>query len=51
MADGSLKPDVVKAFAGTGARAIVANNVPANVSRNGWRDLGIAPWFVYPLPR
>jgi hypothetical protein len=51
MADGSLKPDVVKAFAGTGARAIVANNVPSNVSRNGWRDLGIAPWFVYPLPR
>jgi len=49
--DGSLKPEIVKAFTETGARAIIANRVPSNVARNGWQDLGIAPWFVYPLPR
>jgi len=35
--DGPLKPEVIQAFASTGARVIVARRVPPDVSKNSWR--------------
>jgi hypothetical protein len=48
---GALRPEVEQALAGTGARAVVARNVPASVVRHGWQDLDIRPWSVYRLPQ
>lgn len=48
--DGALKADVIKAFAGTGAKFIVAWKPPARVTRHGWHELGPhTQWFAYPL--
>jgi 4-amino-4-deoxy-L-arabinose transferase-like glycosyltransferase len=48
-ADGSLLPEARDAFASIRAKAIVASAVPADVARQGWRELGKTGWFVYPL--
>lgn len=48
-ADGSLLPEARSAFASTGAKAVVASAVPADVARQGWRELGKTGWFVYRL--
>jgi hypothetical protein len=47
--EGSLKPEVIQAFASTGAKAIVAKAVPPAVSKNGWVKLG-SDYYVYILP-
>jgi hypothetical protein len=48
-ADGSLLPAARAALSGTGAKAIVASAVPADVARQGWQELGRTGWFVYRL--
>lgn len=47
--DRSVRAEIIKAFAATGARAIIAENVPANISADGWRRIGNTPYFVYLL--
>lgn len=49
--DGPLKPEVIQAFASTGAKVIVARRVPPDVSKNSWRKLGSTPWYAYIIPR
>lgn len=48
--DGSLKPEVVRAFADTGATAIVTKKVPPAVAKKGWQELG-ANYYAYMLPK
>jgi hypothetical protein len=50
LEDGSLEPEAIKAFASTGATAIIAQRVPLAVSRNGWRELGY-DYYAYILPK
>ena len=50
--DGSLKPAVIEALSRTGARFVVARQVPANVVQHGWKQLAAnTTWYAYPLPR
>jgi hypothetical protein len=42
-----VKGKVIAAFAGTGARAIVANQIPAGQARAGWLRIGATDHFVY----
>jgi hypothetical protein len=54
--DGSLTAGAVSGFVSTGARAIVAPNVPPNVAEHGWtklgkNDVGTADLYAYVLPR
>jgi hypothetical protein len=48
--NGALKPEVVQAFARSGAKFIIAWKPPADVTRQGWTELGEhTQWFAYPL--
>ena len=48
--NGALKPEVVQAFARSGAKFILAWKPPADVTRQGWTELGEhTQWFAYPL--
>jgi hypothetical protein len=50
--DGSLTPEILKAFAATGARFVIARRPPENVIQHGWKPLGEGTtWFALPLPR
>ncbi len=40
---------ILAAFAGTSARAIVAENVPAEATLNGWRQVGDSNYYIYLL--
>jgi len=52
LENGVLKPEVVQAFARTGAKFIIAWKPPADVARQGWTELGDhTQWFAYPVPR
>jgi hypothetical protein len=52
LESGVLKPEVVQAFARTGAKFIIAWKPPADVARQGWTELGDhTQWFAYPVPR
>jgi hypothetical protein len=45
--DPSLRADVIEAFAGTEAKAIVAEYVPAGTSMNGWHQVNDTNFFIY----
>jgi hypothetical protein len=50
--DGTFKPEVIQAFADTGAKFVIAWKPPADVARHGWHELGEkTQWFAYPLSR
>jgi hypothetical protein len=38
---------VLQAFAGTGARAVVAENVPEYARLNGWYQVGNSNYYIY----
>jgi hypothetical protein len=45
----SLQSEVLRTFAGTGARAIVAERVPSQVIPNGWYRVGNSRCYIYVL--
>jgi hypothetical protein len=45
----ALQDEVIRAFAGTGAKAIVAENVPSYASLVGWRQIGNSNYYIYLL--
>jgi hypothetical protein len=47
LGDFHLQSSVVRAFASTGAQAIVAESVPDYASIPGWRQLGNTNYYVY----
>jgi hypothetical protein len=48
--NGRMKPEIVQAFAATGARFVIALKPPADVARQGWTELGEhSQWFSYPV--
>jgi hypothetical protein len=48
--NGVMKPEVVQAFAGTGARFVIALKPPVDVAQHGWTELGEhSQWFAYRL--
>jgi hypothetical protein len=48
--NGIMKPEIVQAFASTGARFVIAWKPPADVAQNGWTELGEhSQWFAYPV--
>jgi hypothetical protein len=47
--DPSFQAEVLQAFASTGAKAIVAENVPSHVSLSGWHRIGSSNYYVYVL--
>ena len=49
LGDASLHAKVVQAFARTGAKAIVAENVPSYASLAGWRQVGNSNYYVHIL--
>jgi hypothetical protein len=49
LGDSSLQSKVVHAFAGTGAKAIIAERVPDYVSPNGWHRVRNSNYFIYVL--
>jgi len=50
-ADSLVKSRVIKTFATTGAKIIVAEEVPNYISTNGWQAIGNTGIYVYVLPR
>jgi hypothetical protein len=49
--DSSLQSEVLQAFATTGARAVVAENVPSHASLPGWHKVGKSNYYVYVMSR
>jgi hypothetical protein len=54
--DGSMTSSAISGFVSTGARAIIACNVPRSVADHGWtrlgrNDVGTADLYAYILPR
>lgn len=47
--DSSLKNGVVQAFAGTGAKVIVAEKPPSEVDLSGWEKIGNSDYYIYRL--
>jgi hypothetical protein len=47
--DPEIQSKVIEAFASTGARAIVAENVPDNVSLDGWHQVGDTNYYIHLL--
>jgi hypothetical protein len=47
--DPHLQDAVVRAFARTGARAIVAERVPVSVIPPGWKRIGDSSYYIYVL--
>jgi hypothetical protein len=45
----SVQFEVFRAFAGTGARAIVAERVPSYVTATGWHRVGNSNYYIYVL--
>jgi hypothetical protein len=45
----SFQSEVLRAFASTGARAIVAERVPAHVAPSSWHRLGLSNYYAYLL--
>jgi len=46
----ALQSEVVRAFASTGAKAIVAEHVPSYASLVGWHQVGDSDHYIYLLP-
>lgn len=42
----AIRNQVIEAFAGTGAKAIIAENVPPRVSLTGWRQVGDSNYYI-----
>ncbi|MDX1521722.1 MAG: hypothetical protein R3264_08850 [Anaerolineae bacterium] len=49
VGDSALQDEVIAAFAGTGAKAIVAEHVPAYASLPGWHQIGNTNHYIYLL--
>jgi hypothetical protein len=49
LGESALQSNVLRAFAGTGAKAIVAERVPSNVSPTGWHRVGNSNYYIYLL--
>jgi hypothetical protein len=49
VGDATLQSEVIEAFAGTGARAIVAERVPSYANLRGWHRVGDSNYYVYLL--
>lgn len=45
--DESLRKNVLQAFAGTGVKAVVAENVPEYARLNGWYQVGNSNYYIY----
>lgn len=43
----SLRQSVLQAFAGTGAKVVVAEYVPAYAKLNGWQQVGDSNYYIY----
>jgi hypothetical protein len=43
----AAQAEVLKAFAGSGARAIVAERVPLHVTPSGWHRVGSSNYYIY----
>lgn len=50
-ADDSVKSQVINAFVRTGAKVIVASNVPSLASTRGWKRIGNTDYYAYILPK
>jgi hypothetical protein len=49
LGDPSMQSEVIRAFATTGAKAIVAEDVPSYASLSGWRQVGNSNYYIYIL--
>ena len=47
LGDAALQSEVIQTFAQTGAKAIVAENVPIYASLDGWHQLGNSNYYIY----
>ena len=45
--DEALRKNVLQAFAGTGVKAVVAENVPVYARLNGWYQVGNSNYYIY----
>jgi hypothetical protein len=50
-ADASAQAEAINAFAGTGAKAIVAEYVPSDAAANGWQRVENTSFYVYVMSR
>jgi hypothetical protein len=48
-ADARVKSEVIKAFAGTGAKVMVAERPPHGTDLNGWKKIRSTEYYVYML--
>jgi hypothetical protein len=49
LGDPALQSQVLQAFAGTGAKVVVAENVPGHVSLINWHRVGNSNYYIYIL--
>jgi hypothetical protein len=49
LGDAALQSDVIQAFSQTGAKAIVAENVPVYATLDDWHQVGNSDYFIYLL--
>jgi hypothetical protein len=49
LGDVALQSEVVQAFSGTGARAVVAERVPSYATLSGWHRVGHSDYYIYML--
>jgi len=49
--DLTLKDEVIKTFARTGAKAIVAEKPPSGINLSGWQKIGNTDYYFYLLAR
>lgn len=49
-ADSSVRSQVIETFASTGARVVVAQNIPSLASTRGWQRIGNTGHYAYLLP-
>jgi hypothetical protein len=47
LGDSAKKTSVYNAFAGTGAKAIIAERVPLYVSLEEWHQVGNTSYYIY----
>jgi hypothetical protein len=49
-AERDTRESVMKAFAATGVKAVVADRFPPDPKTDGWRELGTSGYYVRNLP-
>jgi hypothetical protein len=49
LGDPSTQSEVIQAFTTTGAKAIVAEDVPSYASLTGWHQVGNSNYYIYIL--